>query len=185
MSADFGDPVDLIERATRKAGLIWIKVPGDPRAYPAWHHWHDGSAYVLTGGSEQPLSWLVDIRTAGVIVPSKDTGGRLLSWTAAVEWLPPTEELWRDVISEMNIERLNSRDSDDQPRRWARESDLIRLTPTGELQEAPGHLSDASGGAPPPASPATTSGPLPYVVGRRLRRRMASLLERLPRLPRS
>jgi len=102
-----------------------------------------------------------------------------------VEWLPPTEELWRDVITEMNIERLNSRDSDDQPRRWARESDLIRLTPTGELQEAPGHLSEASGGAPPPASTATTSGPLPYVVGRRLRHRLTSLLERLPRLPRS
>src|SRR6476620_9668090 len=50
MSADFSEPVDLIERATRKAGLIWIKVPGDPRAYPAWHHWHDGSAYVLNGG---------------------------------------------------------------------------------------------------------------------------------------
>src|SRR5205809_657649 len=84
MSADFGEPVDLIERATRKAGLIWIKVPGDPRAYPAWHHWHDGSAYVLTGGSEQPLSWLVDIRTAGVIVPSKDTGGRLLTCNLAL-----------------------------------------------------------------------------------------------------
>jgi hypothetical protein len=44
---------------------------------------------------------------------------------------------------------------------------LIRLAPTGQLVDVP---PTDSGAAPPAPTPATTSGPLPFVLGRRRRR---------------
>jgi len=180
----FPAPPGLIEEATRKAGLIWISAPADPHPRPAWHHWHEGSAYVLTGGSEEPLSWLVETRSAQVSVPSKDSGGRLITWQAEVTWIPPTTDEWHRVIDELGVARLNSRDSGDQQSHWARDCDLVRLTPTGSVTEAPGRMSEESGAAPPPPSPATTSGPLPFVVGRGLRTRAQMLARLRPRRPR-
>ncbi|MGH8894517.1 MAG: hypothetical protein ACRDWY_14625, partial [Actinomycetes bacterium] len=58
-----------------------------------------------------------------------------------------------------------------QPQRWARESRVLRLEATGRALERPGHLSQRSHAAEPPGSPATTRGPLPFVIGRRARRR--------------
>jgi len=164
-NADFAA---LVEEATRKAGIVWIAAPGE-RAWPAWHHWHDGADHVVTGGLEQPLPGLADGGLAEVTVPSKDTGGRLVTWVAAVSEVPPGGELWEVVVPAMHAKRLNPPDGDHQPQRWARECTVLRLEPTGEVREAPGAMLDASGAAVPLPSPATTSGPLPYVLGRRKR----------------
>lgn len=75
----------LIEEATKKSGLIWVRGSGPARAL--WHLWHDGAACLIGDGSgEQPLAdlGLTDGGTATVTVRSKDKGGRLIAWQARV-----------------------------------------------------------------------------------------------------
>lgn len=117
----------LIAEATKRAGLIWIKAgPGRPR--PAWHVWlaagggrsgrgqsggggrpgPPGAAYVLTGPGEQPLPGLAGAGQVTVIVPSKDTGGLLVSWTAAVGRVAPGGPEWDAVTSLLLAGRLNA-----------------------------------------------------------------------------
>lgn len=151
-----------IAEATKKSGLIWITVDGG-RAEPVWHHWHADAAYVLAGGSEQPLRGLADAEHVAVTVRSKPTGGRLLTWQALVVRVPAGSEEWDEVIPELQSKRLNAPDGRAAPQRWARECILLRLEPTGELVDLP----DDSGAAPPAPTPATTSGPLPFVLGRK------------------
>jgi len=45
----------LVEEATKKSGLIWVRGPGSP-ARALWHAWHEGAACVVGDGpGEQPL----------------------------------------------------------------------------------------------------------------------------------
>src|SRR5262249_51302744 len=69
----------LIAEATRRAGVIWLAVPGRDKPFPAWHLWRDppGAAYLVTGPGEQPLPGLAGAGRVTVTVPSKDTGGAL------------------------------------------------------------------------------------------------------------
>lgn len=159
----------LVAEATRKSGLVWVTAPGDVRAHPTWHHWHDGAAYVIAGGAEQPLRGLAGAGQAAVTVRGKSTGGRLLTWVAEVGRVAPGSEEWDQVVPALHAKRLNAVDGRRAPARWARESVLIRLEPTGQLVEAPGDLPDRSGAAPPPPTSATTCGPMPFVLGRRRR----------------
>ncbi|WP_223198659.1 hypothetical protein [Solihabitans fulvus] len=163
--ADYVAVLALVAEATRKSGLVWITLPGGQRAHPAWHHWFDDAAYVLAGGGEQPLRGLDETDRVAVTVRSKATGQRLVTWVAEVRAVPAGGEEWLRVVPGLHLGRLNAPDGRLAPDRWARESTLLRLTPTGELVEAPGGPS-ASGAAPPPPTPATTSGPLPFVLGR-------------------
>jgi hypothetical protein len=106
---------------------------------------------------------LADAGRAAVTVRAKTTGGRIVTWAATVTRVPPGTEEWDRVIPELHAKRLNAPDGRQAPQRWARESTLLRLEPTGELLE----LADGSGAAPPIPSPARTSGPLPFLLGRR------------------
>src|SRR5262249_32892230 len=67
----------LIAEATRRAGVIWLAVPGRDKPFPAWHLWRDppGAAYLVTGPGEQPLPGLAGAGRVTGTVPSKDTGG--------------------------------------------------------------------------------------------------------------
>src|ERR1700754_1349591 len=133
------DLTALIEEAAKKSGLLWIALPDLPHPRAAWHIWHEGSAYVVTGGEgEQPLPGLPEAEQVTVIVRSKDKGGRLVSWTAAVSEVEAGGELWDTVVPRLAKDRLNAASHEDQAERWARESYVIRLTPTGEVPEAPG-----------------------------------------------
>ena len=76
------------------AGLVWITVPGTARGRPAWKVWQQSAVYVLTGGSEQSLPGLVEAEYAEVTVPSKDSGGRLITWTARVMQVRPGTDEW-------------------------------------------------------------------------------------------
>src|SRR4051794_28611319 len=61
----------LLDEATKKSGLVWVRPAGQgQRAHGVWHLWQDGAAYVLTGGLEQQLPPLDD--HAFVTVRSKD-----------------------------------------------------------------------------------------------------------------
>jgi hypothetical protein len=171
--ADRGSALALaiVEEACRKSALIWLRPDGADRSYPAWHVWVGGAVHVVSGGLEQPLPELPDGSTVDVTARSKDTGGRIVTFRATVTSVTPDDEVWGSVVSELHAKRLNPPDGEAQPDRWARESHILRLEPTGELVEGPGHLPHRSHAAEPPVSPATTLGPLPFVVGRRARRR--------------
>jgi hypothetical protein len=160
----------LVEEACRKSGLLWLTPTGSARAQAAWHAWLDGAAYVVTDGVEQPLPGVTSGLPVKVTVRSKDTGGRLVTWIAVPEDVAPGSEEWDTAVKALAAKRLNAPDGEQQPQRWARESRVLRLAPTGEVVELPGSLPAGSGAAAPPASPATTRPALPFVVGPRARR---------------
>jgi hypothetical protein len=120
----------LIEEATRRSGVVWVTPEGNERAHAVWHLWHDGAMYVVTGGLEQPLP---PTQRATVTVRSKDRqADRLVTWVADVAPVPPDSELWAEVVPLLHTKRLNAPDGEEQPQRWARESVVLRFTPTGE-----------------------------------------------------
>ncbi len=167
----------LVEEATKKSGLIWVRGHGVPALHveghgvPAralWHVWHDGAVCLVGDGpGEQPLPGLVDGGDAVVTVRSKDKGGRLVSWSASVVELAPRSPEWDAAVAELKGKRLNARDSEAMPERWARECRVFRLEPTGDRAELP----DSSLAAPPLPTSATTRQPVPAGLHRLLFRR--------------
>lgn len=119
----------LVEEATRRSGVVWLTAPGrQPRI--AWHVWHEGAAWVVTGGLEQDLPGVVDGATVEVAVRSKATQDDLVvTWTASVTAVPPDSEDWRAVVPVLHEARQSAPDGEDQPLRWARESTVLRLAP--------------------------------------------------------
>ncbi|MFJ7074938.1 hypothetical protein [Streptomyces sp. NPDC098781] len=157
----------LVEEATKKSGLIWVKGPGHP-ARTLWHVWHEGAACVVGDGpGEQPLPGLTDGAEAEVTVRSKDKGGRLVSWSAKVVELAPGSEQWEATVAELKGKRLNAPDGEAMPARWASECRVVRLEPTGTTAALPeGSLAEA-----PLPSPATTRRPIPAGLPRLLLKR--------------
>jgi hypothetical protein len=142
----------LIAEATKRAGLVWISVPGQGRPHPAWHIWASGAAYLVTGPGEQPLPGLREpgqlgepgqVREPGqtaepgqvtVTVPSKDSGGSLITWTAEVSTVRPGSAEWDAVSSLLAAGRLNAALEPGEislAERWARTAVIFRLSPTG------------------------------------------------------
>ncbi|MFC5718821.1 hypothetical protein ACFP1Z_01335 [Streptomyces gamaensis] len=158
----------LIEEATKKSGLIWVRGPAGP-ARALWHVWHEGAAYVVGGPGEQPLDdlGLTDGGTATVTVRSKDKGGRLAMWTARVGECAPRGEEWTAAVAELKGKRLNAPDAQGVEERWARECRVLRLAPTG----ASAPLPDGPLTAVPLPTPATTRRPMPAALPRLLRGR--------------
>ncbi|MFK0254535.1 hypothetical protein [Streptomyces sp. NPDC090445] len=159
----------LVEEATKKSGLIWVRGDGADRAL--WHAWVDGAAHVLGDGpGEQPLPGLADGAAAEVTVRSKDKGGRLVAWTAAVRELAPGSEPWEAAVAELKGKRLNAPDSEQMTARWARECRLLRLDPVAVAAELP----DGSLAAVPHGSPAVTRRPIPAGLPKLLLKRRKS-----------
>jgi hypothetical protein len=164
------DNVALIEEATRRSGLVWLDLPGLDCPRGTWHVWHDGAAYVVTGGIEQPLPGLPRAERVTVIVRSKDKGGRLVSWVASVSRVEPGTPEWDAVTPLLAKDRLNAPDTERQIERWADEAYVLRLAPTGEVTESPGSMPDDYAAVRPVPSPATTTRAKPFMVGARRRR---------------
>lgn len=156
----------LIEEATKKSGLVWLQ-PDGRRTQAVWHLWHEGSAYVLSGGDEQPAPGLGSAELMTVAVRSKDNGGRVVVWEARVELVPPESDVWRDVVPLLQAKRLNLPDGEAAPARWAGASAVHRLAPTGRLLESPTDPDNSAGAAAPPETPATSRVPIPFTLGRR------------------
>jgi hypothetical protein len=144
----------LAEEATRRSGVLWLELPELPQPRAAWHVWHDGAAYVLTGGAgEQPLPGLPQAHLVTVIVPSKDKGGRLVTWVADVAEVGPGTDEWNAVVPVLATERLNG--DQGQAERWADESYVLRLTPTGAASTD--HPADYASVHPVPTPAATAT----------------------------
>ena len=160
----------LIEEASKKSGLIWVRPAGQGHhAQAVWHVWQDGAAWVLTGGIEQPLPDLGE--RAYVTVRSKDKGSRLLTWVADVSRIEPGSPEWDAVVPTLVAKRLNLPDGEEAPQRWARESTLWRLTPTGGVTETPDAPTTTSHAVAPPPSSARSRVPRPlHLRGRPARR---------------
>lgn len=158
----------LVAEATKKAGLLWLTVPGH-RPAPAWLVWREPAAYVVTGPGEQPLPGLAEATACDVTVRSGDNGGRIVTWRARVDRVEPGGEEWQEVVPAMLTARLNLRDSAEAEARWATTAAVLRLTPTGELVEAGGSLPTGSLAAAPPPSPARTPTRIPTTLHRRRR----------------
>lgn len=161
----------LVEEATKKSGLIWVR--GGEVSRALWHVWHEGAACVVGDGpGEQPLPGLADGGSAVVTVRSKDKGGRLVSWAADVVELAPDSPEWEAAVAELKGKRLNAPDGEAMPGRWARECRVLRLRPTGVTLPLP----DDDLAQAPVATSATTRQPIPAAVprllfGRRKRQR--------------
>ena len=87
---------------------------------------------MLTGPGEQPLPGLAGAGRVTVTVPSKDTGGLLVSWTAAVSRVAPGGPEWDAVTSLLLAGRLNAmpeRGGASPAERWARTCAVYRLAP--------------------------------------------------------
>ena len=166
-----GPEAALVAEACRKSAMCWLQPVGEARPRLAWHGWHDGALYVVSGGLEQDLPAMADGVAVTVTVRSKDTGARLVTWSGTAHPVAPGTPEWEAVVPDLHALRLNPPDGEQQPARWARESTLTRIEPTGRLQESPARMPHRSHAAAPPSSPATTRGPLPFVLGRRARRR--------------
>ncbi|MEW1694603.1 hypothetical protein ACIQCR_10325 [Streptomyces sp. NPDC093249] len=156
----------LVEEATKKSGLVWVRGSGPARAL--WHVWYDGAALLVGDGpGEQPLPDLTDGGTAEVTVRSKDKGGRIVGWTAAVRELAPGTEEWDAAVAELKGKRLNAPDGEAMTARWARECRVLRLDPRAVDEDLP----DGSLAAVPLPSPATTREPAPAALPKLLFRR--------------
>ncbi|BDH07957.1 hypothetical protein [Streptomyces seoulensis] len=158
----------LIEEATKKSGLIWVRGAEAPAARPLWHVWHDGAACLVGDGpGEQPLPALTDGGAAEVAVRSKDKGGRLVTWPATAHRLAPGSAEWEAAVAELKGKRLNAPGGEEIAARWARECTVLRLVPTGTVAPPPtGSLAE-----PPLPTPATTRAPVPPALPKLLARR--------------
>ncbi|MEV0262690.1 hypothetical protein AB0I49_15255 [Streptomyces sp. NPDC050617] len=151
----------LIEEATKKSGLVWVRgAEAGTAARALWHVWHEGALHLVGDGpGEQPLTGLglADGATASVTVRSKDKGGRLVEWTARVSELAPGGDAWTAAVADLKGKRLNAPDADRIEERWARECRVLRLEPSGETAELP----EGSLAAAPVPTGATTRRPVP------------------------
>lgn len=135
------DLLALIAEATKRAGLIWITVPGQGRPRPAWHIWHSGhaAAYLLTGPGEQDVPGLGGAGRVTVTVASKESGGRLVAWSARVSRVDPGSAEWATVAGALVAGRLNAAQEPGEASpavRWARAGAVYRLSPVSRTSSA-------------------------------------------------
>lgn len=177
--ADPGVTRALVAELGKKTSVSWVTVDTGQvgaSAHPVWHVWLEldgdgGALYVVSGGTEQPLPGIGSAEQVQVTMRSKDNGGRLVTWSAAASVVPPDDPRWEPVTAALVSARLNLPDLQAAVQEWARSSLVTRLEPVGDYPESPASLpDDAHLGVPRPTR-ATTRGPLPKVLHRRVRRR--------------
>ena len=118
------DDTAAIEEGAKKSGILWLTLD---RPRLAWHTWHDGAIYLVTGGEEQALPGLDALDRVHVTLRSKDNGARLVEFEAAVAVVDQAAAA--DAVAALAKERLNALDSEHLTERWARDSTVLRRTP--------------------------------------------------------
>jgi hypothetical protein len=118
------DNIAAVEEGAKKSGILWLTLD---RPRLAWHAWHDGAIYLVTGGEEQLLPGLDALDRVHVTLRSKDNGARLVEFDATVSLVDQAAA--PDAVAVLAKERLNARDSEHLTERWARDSTIVRLTP--------------------------------------------------------
>lgn len=124
----------LVAELAKKSGLLWVSYGGHSR--PVWHEWVEPAVCVVSGGGEQPLPGIAEQSTVTLLLRSKTTRFLIASAEATVEVLTPASEHWDDVTMALRNGRLNLPDRDTAVDRWARDSVVVRLLPTGVITTA-------------------------------------------------
>jgi hypothetical protein len=156
----------LVAEAMKKAAIAWVATSGDQEPHPVWCLWIDDALYVVSGPGEQPAPGLADASQAAVTARG-DHGGRIVTWRAAVERVPPDGEAWQAVVPQLAAKRLNAEAAEAMAQRWARECVVSRLVPTDDAAVVSGtRLPDGSLAVPPPPSPAVRPAPRPFRLHR-------------------
>jgi hypothetical protein len=171
----------LVAELAKKTGVSWLTYTAWTRSgevtatHAVWHTWVEtdggGVVYVVSGGDEQPLPGIEQVDRVEVTMRSKENGGRLVTWVARAEEVTPADDDWEPATAALVAGRLNLADLSTAADQWAQTSRVTRLTPTGEVLEQPGDLSEDAHRAVPRPTPATTRGPLPRILHRRVKRR--------------
>ncbi len=158
----------LVAEAMRKAGLVWLSY-GEPAEIaggrPAWHAWVNGAAYVLTGPGEQVVPGLAEATDVAVVVPSKDTRARIVTWLGRASVIRPGSEPWEAATAALAAGRLNAEGGAAMIERWSRECLVVQLVPTGEVVETAEDPSQRSLAERPRPTGATTLGRQPWMLG--------------------
>lgn len=123
----------LAAELARRTGVCWVRAAG--RSSPVWHVWSDGALCLVSGGPEQPLPDIEDGAQVEVVMRSKDTGGRLLTWVGTASVVRPGDEQWAPTTAALVGARQNLPDPPAAPEVWARESVVRRVVPTGEVAD--------------------------------------------------
>jgi hypothetical protein len=144
----------LIAQACTASNVVWIRTVESPRRYMAWHVWHADAVHVVYGVEEQMLPLLSG--QVEVVVPSKDTGARLVSFVARADLLPARSPEWEAAADALSASRLNTPDPDRQRDRWASGTLIVKLTPIYLAASGPGDDGTPAGTLQPPESAATS-----------------------------
>ncbi len=162
------DATPWFDEVMKKSAVVWVGVEHRTQPMAMWLAWVDGRVYLLTGAAEQPDPGLVAGAYATVTARSKDNQHRVMTWVAAISVVSPADADWDGATAELVKRRLNLRERATAAERWAAGAATVwRLTPTGELVESPGRFRTDATFVEPIASPATTSGRRPAVIGPR------------------
>lgn len=124
-------PTDVVAELAKKSGLVWVAYAG--RTQAVWHEWSGDAVCVVSGGTEQSLPDLADQQTVTLMLRSKTTRALAASVTARVEVIAPGSEHWDPTTTALRTGRLNLTDSDRAIDRWAADSVVARLVPTGPV----------------------------------------------------
>jgi hypothetical protein len=112
------------QEATRKAGACWVDLGEGPQL--VWHAWHEDALWLVTGGQEQPLARSRD--DAEVTVRTRT--GEVVTWSGRATVVSPDSPEWAAAIAVLHDKRCNAPDGEVQPLRWARESVVLKISPT-------------------------------------------------------
>jgi len=126
--------IELVADLAKKSGLVWVSY--GHRSHAVWHEWVDGGVCVVSGGSEQPLPDIERHKTVTLQLRSKSSRALVAEAEAGVEVITTDSEHWETVTNALKAGRLNLADSDNAIARWARESIVVRLVPTGVVRLA-------------------------------------------------
>jgi hypothetical protein len=135
----------LVAEAARKSRICWVSYPHastEVREQMVWHVWHDHAVVVLGGEEGQLLQGIEGADSVEVTLRSKDTGGRLVTWSARPQVVTAESDRWEEHARALLGVRLNLPDPAAALERWRHSATIVRLAPA---QEAVG---DGSGPLP-------------------------------------
>src|SRR3954454_11302637 len=115
----------LIAEACTKSSVVWVRTVASPRNHLAWHVWHENAVHVVYGVAEQSLPMLTG--QVEVVVPSKDSRARLITFVARADLLPSGSPAWVSAADALSASRLNTRDPHRQRDRWSSAALITRL----------------------------------------------------------
>ncbi|GGK30365.1 hypothetical protein GCM10010124_23920 [Pilimelia terevasa] len=159
-------PHPLVAEASRRAALVWVAAAGRPAAALWCLPLADG-LYVVTGPGEQDAPGLAGAATAEVTARG-DHGGRIATWTAAVDRIAPDGPRWAEAAAALAAKRLNGGGpAADLVARWAADGvAVLCLAPTPAPPAGGADLPAGAQAAPPRDTPATRPARRPFRLHR-------------------